>query len=125
MKRVVKRIVPERGREEFKKWRRGTCENCGVWQWTLRHHVVKEQTVRREGGDPWDLRNGMWVGVDCDCHRHHTDAFRRIPLVNVPLEALEFAFELLGSWAADYLLREYDGFDERLGWMEARYATSA
>lgn len=77
-----------------------------------RHHVCYRQTVKREGGDQWDLRNALVVGVEmtCDCHsRQHTGS-QRIPLPLVSNEAVEFAVELLGQFpAALYFASHYQG----------------
>jgi hypothetical protein len=73
-----------------------------------RHHVITEQTVRREHGDPWNLCNSMELGRYCACHRRHTSAAGRLPLTAVPDAALAFAVDLLGeARAADYLARYY------------------
>ena len=49
----------EAGYREWKAAMTGECAACGKRGLLLRHHVVTEQTVRREGGDPYDLRNAM------------------------------------------------------------------
>lgn len=83
-----------------------------------RHHVVTENHICREGGDPWDLRWGMWVGAFdfvCECHTSHHRAKRRgstelwrIPLNLVPDAAIEAAHELLGmNPAVLYFARFY------------------
>jgi hypothetical protein len=77
------------------------------------HHVVYEQHVRNEGGDCHDGRNALCL---CDsCHMSHHRRGTRV----VPLEVLrdcnfEFAGELLGPAAYDYLRRRYVGEDPRL-----------
>jgi len=88
----------------------GPCEACGRRGPRLRHHVVREQDVRREGGDPWDQRNAMLVGRWCPCHeRHHWPSGNgKLPLARVPEEAVAFAVRLLGEdRARTYLARHY------------------
>jgi hypothetical protein len=88
----------------------GPCAVCGVRGTLVRHHVVREQDVRKAEGDPWELRNSILIGAgySCRCHRRHHDHFRRISLSLVPAEAIAFARELLGAGAAeDYLARHY------------------
>ena len=94
-------------------WR--ACAVCGEVGWCRRHHLVREQHIRAEGGDPWDPAVGLWIGVDwtCHCHtRHHHPAAHgdsRIPRDKVTLAAFEFATRLFGSEAKarDYFDREY------------------
>lgn len=106
------RVKAERpGRVVWKEERTGPCGVCGRRGRLLRHHVVYEQHVRREGGDPWDLRNALDVGRYCDCHdaHHRSGPGRRpIPLAKVPEEAIAFAVDLLGEdRAVDYFRRYY------------------
>lgn len=98
-------------RDEFKTVRDGICRVCGKRGQVRRHHVVTEQEIRKQGGDPWDLRWGMWVGAFddmCTCHRRHHNAVARIPFRIVPEHAIEVALELLGfDRAALYFARFY------------------
>ncbi len=92
--------------------RRDGCPGCGR---TLRqltqagipvraHHVVYEQEVRRRRGPLHDPRNALGL---CDpCHTGHHGQ-HPLPLRTLPLEAVEFARELLGDHASDYLKRRY------------------
>lgn len=70
------------------------------------HHVVYEQHVKDRGGDRWDARNAL-----CLCHACHTSHHRRgtrvVPISALRDENLEFAFDLLGEAALDYLRRYY------------------
>lgn len=79
------------------------------------HHVVYEQHVKREGGDRWDPRNALRLCVSC--HSSHHRRGRVVPLVALRDENYEFAAELLGSAAYDYLRRRYAGEDPRLDMM--------
>jgi hypothetical protein len=76
----------------------------------MRHHVALEQHVRREGGDPWDQRNAMLLGVFCRCHgdHHAPNGQRKLPLRKVPPAAVRFAVDLMGQdRAVEYLSRHY------------------
>jgi hypothetical protein len=100
----------ETGAREFKEVRRGSCEVCGRHGLVRRHHVLLEQIVRREGGDPWALANAMWIGCEsvCGCHARHHSAFQKIPVRRVPWEAIHFAVRLLGAdRAVAYFERRY------------------
>ncbi len=117
MRRSPLRTRPPADRRDEPGWRLwhapvwGECAVCGKRDRLVRHHVVTEQKVRREGGGPWDLRNSIGIGIGyvCVCHRdHHNHPIRRIALSKVSVEAIEFAVELLGEpQATDYLRRTY------------------
>jgi hypothetical protein len=83
------------------------CENCRRRRWKQRHHVVLEQHVRAEGGDPWDPRNRMLLCLPC--HEAHTAAVWRVRFDRLRDETLDFAAELFGSAgrAALYFARYY------------------
>lgn len=73
-----------------------------------------EAHVRREGGDPWDLRNSMLLGTGCRCHDRHHQAVERIPVRLIPQTAIDFLIELLGpDRAALYTHRFYRTDDPR------------
>ena len=103
-----KRMLLEPGRTVWKEQQRGFCQ-CGCNRFSMhleRHHVVYEQHVRREGGDPWTLANSMLLHPDC--HARHHSGFRRVPVEYVPVEALRFALGLLGeARSAAYFQRYY------------------
>ncbi len=101
-----------------------SCANCyGLlgWPeyrdvyWMVQHHVVYAQTVRKHGGDIWAPENSMTV---CQtCHQRQHEPFhqaRRIPLRALTDANYEFARELLGAYAYDYLRARYSGSDPRL-----------
>lgn len=100
---------------EFKRPHWGHCQVCGEHGPVRRHHVIREQHVRAEGGDIYDTRNSMWVGVEgltCDCHEKHHNASRRIPARLIPAQALSFAIALMGvDQAHAYFEREYGEVD--------------
>jgi cytochrome c553 len=47
------------------------------------------------------------MAVCADCHERHHNASRRIPLSRLSSTHLEFAREVLGDYADDYLARYY------------------
>lgn len=92
-----------------------------------RHHVVYEQELRRrwKSGQVdmarWPTKKRLLEDcrnlIDmCQPHHfaHHDGATGRILTTMLPDEALEFAFELLGPYAYDYIKRHYEGADPRL-----------
>lgn len=113
MRRVPLRAHPpqprfdEPGREEWKRPHWGRCALCGERGLLIRHHVVLEQHVRAEFGNPYDLRNALPLGAYCRCHRLHHQAAARIPRSAIPPAAVEFAVELLGPERAELYLARY------------------
>jgi hypothetical protein len=88
------------------------CRGCRAkWPWHP-HHVVYEQEVKRLGGDVNDVRNALRLCPDC--HANHHGRSRPIKLTQLTDANYEFAFELMGERAADYLRQKYDGDDPRL-----------
>ena len=110
--RALERLRKRRAEPGYDVWHRtryGRCAICGKRGTILRHHVVLEQHVRVEGGNPWDLRNSLDIGSRCDCHLNHHFASHRIPFRVVPAAARAFADELLGPGRAElYFQRYYD-----------------
>jgi hypothetical protein len=84
------------------------CALCGRRKGLTQHHVVYEQHVRKHGGDPFDPRDGLTVCLD-EHNRHHDGSAWKIPVARLRPDNLQFALELLGDYAADYLARHYDG----------------
>jgi hypothetical protein len=74
---------------------------------------VYRQKVERAQGDIWDPRNSMTLGNGCHS-RHHNSTKGKLPLTAIPSAAIEFAYELLGPAAHDYLKRRYAGTDPRV-----------
>lgn len=110
----VVRLEPLRGhrRADWQAVTADACAGCQSRTRLVRHHVVFEQHVIREGGDRWDPRNAMVVCWACHMDLHATWDF---PLPKLPDSALTFAAELLGGARAfDYLRRRYGGSDTRL-----------
>lgn len=93
----------------------------------LEHHVVYKQHLKQRwksglvDRERWpsmtalvrDPRNLVDI---CKHHheRHHDQGRDRLYATMLPDEAIEFAFELLGAFAYDYLGRRYQGPDPRL-----------
>lgn len=77
-----------------------------------RHHVIYAQHVEREGGDLKDGRNLVWVCFSC--HGAHHGRSKPFELQRLPDSCFEFAGELMGPAAFDYLRRRYSGEDLRL-----------
>jgi hypothetical protein len=74
--------------------------------------VIYQQELERRGGDPDDPRNH--VPVAFACHGNHHGRSRPFPLERLPDAVYEFAAELMGPAAFDYLRRRYSGEDARL-----------
>lgn len=95
------------GREVWKTPRKGFCAVCGRYGWLVRHHVLYQQHVRREGGDVWALSNAMDLGRDCNCHAAHHSGFKRIPVDVIPSAAMDFMVRLLGDDRAQLFVERY------------------
>ena len=77
------------------------------------HHVVYEQHVRVEGGNPGDPRDGLTLCTICHTRHHRRVATLRVAALRD--ENFDFARELLGGPKAyEYLRRRYAGEDGRL-----------
>jgi cytochrome c553 len=82
------------------------CRACGHWWDPYRsaaHHVVYRQHLPAE--HEWDTRNAL--PLCADCHERHHNASRRIAVSCLEPQNLEFAREVLGDYADDYLARYY------------------
>lgn len=89
--------------------------------WLALHHICYRQHLRRSGGDEWDPRNGFTLCPSC--HTSHHRRGRVLPVSCLPDAALEFAQEVFGGYAADYLRRYYvDDGDPRLADLEMELA---
>lgn len=84
------------------------CTNRAVHQ----HHVVYAQEVRRRGGDLKDRRN--LLALCWRCHMDHHARTDVLPLTVLGDVHIDYAIELLGAYAFDYLERRYAGRDPRV-----------
>lgn len=106
----VRPPVDHSGEPGYRAWHApifGCCAVCSQPGRLVRHHVVTERHVREAGGDPFDMRNSLALGMHCRCHRDHHGAARRLPLAKLPGDAVDFCTELYGEGAGDYLARYY------------------
>lgn len=78
------------------------------------HHVVYEQELDNRGLPKFDRRNLMALCVDCHLGHHNGPPENQIPVSLLSDGNLEYAFEMLGPYAYDYVLKHYSGFDSRL-----------
>jgi hypothetical protein len=85
----------------------GRCAVCGKRGRVMFHHLVLKQHIKKEGGDVWDFRNALPVGVACFCHADHHAAMHRIPRALVPESAIAFAEELFGAERAELYWSRY------------------
>jgi hypothetical protein len=103
--RPAERLKAEMAEFKASVWNR-VCASCGgrtYFGGCDAHHVVYKQHLPVELR--WDPRNALPV---CDdCHERHHNASRRIPLSALTAQNLEFAREVLGAAAGDYLERRY------------------
>jgi len=77
------------------------------------HHVIYQQELVRLGRADllWDKRNALRVCPGCHANHHN---LHQLPLTCLTDANYEFAFEVLGERAFDYLRSHYDGDDPRL-----------
>lgn len=97
----------------------GMCANCGKigGDWEA-HHVVEKQELKNQHAPLNDTRNALRLCIGpASCHGgQHT--IKRVMLTALTDDNYEFAFEVLGTFAYDYLRRRYSGDDPRLdAWM--------
>lgn len=76
------------------------------------HHVVEKRWLKANYLPLWDPRNSLRLRPDV--HSGHTSGLRRVPLTCLTDENIEYAFEVMGAAAFDYLTRLYDGTDPRV-----------
>lgn len=86
---------------------------CRSTEFAGGHHVIYQQELTRIGREDllWDKRNALRVCLQCH-HNHH--GIHSLPLTALTDANYEFAFEVLGERAVDYLRAKYDGDDPRL-----------
>jgi hypothetical protein len=91
---------------------------CRSTEFAGGHHVVYQQELNRIGRSDalWDKRNALRVCPGCHPNHH---GLHQLPLTCLSNANYEFAFEVLGVRAFDYLRHHYDGDDPRLDeWAE-------
>jgi hypothetical protein len=91
------------------------------------HHVVDKQTLRRQGlqrNDLYDTRNALRLcsRFGNNCHFQHENRRRIVKTGELLDRNIEYAWEVLGSYAVDFLRREYDDSagDPRIAKLESR-----
>lgn len=75
------------------------------------HHVVEQQWLTREGLPLDDRRNALRLSPDV--HANHTTKTTKVPMRCLTDANIEYAFEVMGIRAVDYLARHYEGTDPR------------
>ncbi|MDQ1584508.1 MAG: hypothetical protein QOF36_2562 [Microbacteriaceae bacterium] len=81
------------------------------------HHVIEKQELERRGLWKWDPRGALRLCKGAlGCHDQHTykGGADRVPLAKLTTENIDYAFEVLGPFAYDYLKRRYSGEDPRV-----------
>jgi hypothetical protein len=81
------------------------------------HHVIEKQELERRGLWKWDPRGALRLCKGAlGCHDQHTykGGDDRVPLAKLTTENVDYAFEVLGAFAYDYLKRRYSGEDSRV-----------
>lgn len=92
------------------------CAVCGRAGSFDAHHVVERQWLSQHGKPEWDARNAMRL---CDrwtesrCHERHTSGSWKIALTCLSDGHYDYAYEVMGPAAYDYLGRHYAGEDPR------------
>jgi hypothetical protein len=91
------------------------CALCGSTGRFQAHHVVDKATLGThcglDGDDLYDTRNALRLCEGLETKRCHMQfENRRVTITTAMLtdDNIEYAFEKLGAYAADYLRREYD-----------------
>lgn len=76
------------------------------------HHVVEKSWLKREGLPLDDRRNALRLSPDV--HANHTTGMEQVPQRCLTDANIEYAFEVMGVRATDYLARKYSGSDPRV-----------
>jgi hypothetical protein len=100
------------------------CHGVGVFD---AHHVVDKQTLKRQGltrNELYDTRNAMRLcsRFGNNCHFQHENRRRVVKTGELLDVHIEYAWEVLGPYAIDFLRREYDDYaqDPRIRELESR-----
>jgi RPA family protein len=84
------------------------------------HHTIKAQTLRQRGLPTHDPRGAL--RLTHRAHEQHTNRVRVVKTKELTSQNILYAFEVLGPFAADYLVREYDDQDPDPRIVEAAHA---
>lgn len=76
------------------------------------HHVVEARWLKMHHLPVWDPRNALRLRPDV--HRKHTNRVEIIEMRFLLDCNIEYAFEIMGAAADDYLHRLYRGTDDRV-----------
>ncbi len=89
---------------------------CRSTEFAGGHHVIYQQELTRIGRADllWDRRNALRVCPNCHTGTNAHHGLHPLPLTCLTDANYEFAFEVLGARAFDYLRQKYDGDDPRL-----------
>lgn len=102
-------------RQAFRDFAKGkACAKCRTRRAAHSHHVVYEQELSRRGAALWDTRNALPLCFHCH-NEHHKPGVRsdmRVPLGSLRPENINYAAEVLGDYAMDYLHKRYGTHDE-------------
>lgn len=92
------------------------CALCGKPGDFHAHHVVAKNYLRRSygltGDALYDTRNAL--RMHRLCHFQFEHAMLELPMTKLLDPNIEYAFEILGAHAFDYLQRQYTGDDPRV-----------
>lgn len=97
------------------------CGHCGRFGAFQAHHVVDKQTLRVRcgivGDAAYDTRNALRLCApftNNNCHMQFENRRIEIRLTSLTDDNIDYAFEVLGAYAYEYLHREYAGEDARV-----------
>jgi hypothetical protein len=115
------------------RWQRA-CACCGAGGAFHAHHVVDKAILRDRcglrGKELYDTRNALRLCEGLDGNRCHLQFENRRVVVTTKMltdENIEYAFEKLGLYGADYLRQEYDDAarDPRISELESELMLAA
>lgn len=99
------------------------CAVCGGSGFFQSHHVVTKQVLRDRYGIfgtlAYNTMNSLRV---CEkCHGRHHSRFKKIKTTDLKSDNIQYAFFVMGSYAAQWLRRYYDdrGRDPRISELES------
>lgn len=120
---------PKSFREEAK-WQR-VCAKCGAGGAFHAHHVVDKAILRNRcglrGNALYDTRNALRLCEGLDgkrCHLNFENRGVRLSTRRLTDDNIEYAFEVLGAYAYDYLRQEYDDVTDPDPRLELAFAST-